>query len=353
MANLKSDFLRILTERGFIHQCSDTAGLDELAAKGELIAYVGYDCTAPSLHVGSLISIMMLHWLQQTGGKPIVLMGGGTTQVGDPSGKDETRKILTLEDIERNKTGMQQAFAKFLAFGSGKTDAAMVDNAEWLSRLNYIAFLRDVGRHFSVNRMLTMDQCQDAPRARAGAVVHRVQLHAAAGLRLRRAGAPLRVQAADGRLRPVGQHRHRHRSRAPHGHAAALRADLPAADDRVGRQDGQDRGRRHLAQRGAAVRLRLLAVLAQHRGRRRRALPEALHDAAARRGRQARRAARAPTSTRRRRRWRRKRRRCCTGARRPRRPRRRRARRSSKGRPPRACRPSSCRRPNLPAASAC
>ena len=160
MTNLKSDFLKILAERGFIHQCSDTAGLDNLAAKGELIAYVGYDCTAPSLHVGSLISIMMLHWLQQTGGKPIVLMGGGTTQVGDPSGKDETRKILTLEDIEGNKTGMQQAFAKFLAFGSGKTDAVMVDNAEWLSRLNYIAFLRDVGRHFSVNRMLTMDSAK-------------------------------------------------------------------------------------------------------------------------------------------------------------------------------------------------
>jgi tyrosyl-tRNA synthetase len=160
MANLKSDFLKILTERGFIHQCSDAAGLDELAGKGGPIAYVGYDCTAPSLHVGSLISIMMLHWLQQTGGKPIVLMGGGTTQVGDPSGKDETRRILTLEDIERNKTGMQQAFAKFLSFGEGKSDAAMVDNAEWLSRLNYISFLRDVGRHFSVNRMLTMDSAK-------------------------------------------------------------------------------------------------------------------------------------------------------------------------------------------------
>jgi tyrosyl-tRNA synthetase len=160
MTQLKSDFLKILTERGFIHQCSDTAGLDDLAAKGSHISYVGYDCTAPSLHVGSLISIMMLHWLQQTGGKPIVLMGGGTTQVGDPSGKDETRRILTLEDIERNKTGMQQAFAKFLVFGSGKTDAAMVDNAEWLARLNYIAFLRDVGKHFSVNRMLTMDSAK-------------------------------------------------------------------------------------------------------------------------------------------------------------------------------------------------
>ncbi len=157
MTNLKSDFLKILTERGYVHQCSDLNALDELAAKREVIAYVGYDCTAPSLHVGSLISIMMLHWLQQTGGKPIVLMGGGTTQVGDPSGKDETRRILSLEDIERNKTGMQRAFAKFLSFGEGAGDALMVDNAEWLARLNYISFLRDVGRHFSVNRMLTRD----------------------------------------------------------------------------------------------------------------------------------------------------------------------------------------------------
>jgi tyrosyl-tRNA synthetase len=160
MPNLKSDFLRILTERGFVHQCSDEAGLDALAKKGEIVAYVGYDCTAPSLHVGSLISIMMLSWLQKCGGKPIVLMGGGTTRVGDPSGKDETRKILSIEDIEANKAGMQQAFAKFLQFGSGKTDAVMADNAEWLSHLNYIDFLRDVGRHFSVNRMLTMDSAK-------------------------------------------------------------------------------------------------------------------------------------------------------------------------------------------------
>ena len=160
MPNLKSDFLQILTERGFVHQCSDEPGLDALAAGGGLIAYVGYDCTAPSLHVGSLISIMMLHWLQKTGGKPIVLMGGGTTRVGDPSGKDETRKILSLDDIEANKRGMQQAFAKFLTFGDGKGDAVMVDNAEWLSKLNYIEFLRDVGRHFSVNRMLSMDSAK-------------------------------------------------------------------------------------------------------------------------------------------------------------------------------------------------
>jgi tyrosyl-tRNA synthetase len=160
MAKLQSDFLNILTERGYVHQCSDEAALDQLAKAGGLTAYVGYDCTATSLHIGSLISIMMLHWLQQTGGKPIVLMGGGTTRVGDPSGKDETRKILSVEDIERNKSGMQRAFARFLSFGSGKGDALMVDNAEWLAKLNYIEFLRDVGRHFSVNRMLTMDSAK-------------------------------------------------------------------------------------------------------------------------------------------------------------------------------------------------
>ena len=161
MANLKSDFLRILAERGFVHQCSDEAGLDALAKKGEVVAYVGYDCTAPSLHVGSLISIMMLAWLQVTGaGKPIVLMGGGTTRVGDPSGQDETRKILTLQEIESNKAGMAQAFAKFLKFGAGKGAAVITDNAEWLAFLNYIEFLRDVGRHFSVNRMLTMDSAK-------------------------------------------------------------------------------------------------------------------------------------------------------------------------------------------------
>jgi tyrosyl-tRNA synthetase len=158
MAKYKSDFLNTLDERGFIHQCSDFPGLDALADKGDVIAYVGYDCTAPSLHIGHLYTTMMLHWLQHTrGGKPIVLMGGGTTRVGDPSGKDETRKILPIEQIEANKAGMQRAFAKFLAFGSRRHDAVMVDNAEWLTKLNYIEMLRDVGRHFSVNRMLTMD----------------------------------------------------------------------------------------------------------------------------------------------------------------------------------------------------
>jgi tyrosyl-tRNA synthetase len=158
MSTYKSDFLNILAERGFIHQCSDFAGLDALAAKGEVICYVGYDCTAPSLHVGHLYSATMLGWLQESGaGKPIVLMGGGTTRVGDPSGRDETRQIRPISEIEANKQSMQRVFAKLLRFGDGARDAIMVDNAEWLAPLNYIEFLRDVGRHFSVNRMLSMD----------------------------------------------------------------------------------------------------------------------------------------------------------------------------------------------------
>ncbi|MEZ5849569.1 MAG: tyrosine--tRNA ligase [Hyphomicrobiaceae bacterium] len=161
MPTPSSDFLRILTERGYIHQCSDTAGLDALAAKGEIIAYVGYDCTAASLHVGHLLSIMMMHWLQASGaGKPIALMGGGTTRVGDPSGRDETRRILPVETINANKDAIKGVFSRFLSFGEGKRDAVMVDNAEWLAPLNYIEFLRDVGRHFSVNRMLTMDSAK-------------------------------------------------------------------------------------------------------------------------------------------------------------------------------------------------
>jgi tyrosyl-tRNA synthetase len=157
MPKFKSDFLQVLDERGFLRQISDAEGLDALAQRGEVIAYVGYDCTAPSLHVGHLISIMMLHWLQQTGGKPIALMGGGTTRVGDPSGRDETRRILTVEQIDANKDSIKTVFARFLSFGEGRRDAIMVDNAEWLAPLNYISFLRDIGRHFSVNRMLAMD----------------------------------------------------------------------------------------------------------------------------------------------------------------------------------------------------
>jgi tyrosyl-tRNA synthetase len=153
----RSDFLDVLIARGFLHQCSDLEGLDAKAKAGELVAYVGYDCTGPSLHVGHLLSIMMLRWLQKTGGKPVTLMGGGTTRVGDPSGKDETRKLLPIETIEANKASIRSVFAKLLDFSDSPTGALMLDNAEWLAPLNYIDFLRDVGRHFSVNRMLSMD----------------------------------------------------------------------------------------------------------------------------------------------------------------------------------------------------
>src|SRR5246127_525775 len=157
MTAFKSDFLKVLQERGFIHQCSDFEGLDALAARGEATAYVGYDCTAPSLHIGNYLTMMMLHWLQQTGNKPITLMGGGTTMVGDPSGKEETRALRTIAEIEANKDSIRGVFSKVLHYGSGPTDAVMLDNAEWLTKLNWIEMLRDVGRHFSVNRMLTMD----------------------------------------------------------------------------------------------------------------------------------------------------------------------------------------------------
>ncbi len=145
-----------MVERGYMHQCSDLEGLDAAFVAGPVTAYVGYDCTASSLHVGSLISIMMLRWLQKTGNNPIPLMGGGTTRVGDPSGKDETRKLLSVEAIEANKASIRQVFENFLDFG-GAHAAVMPDNAEWLTKLNWIEMLRDIGRHFSVNRMLSFE----------------------------------------------------------------------------------------------------------------------------------------------------------------------------------------------------
>jgi len=158
MKRFKSDFLRTLAERGFIHQCSDEAGLDGVLAGGTpRTGYIGFDCTADSLHVGSMVPIMLLRWLQKCGHRPIVLMGGGTTKVGDPSGKDESRRILTEETIAANMAGIRGIFEKFIAFGSGPTDAVMVNNADWLDTLEYIPFLREFGRHFSVNRMLSFD----------------------------------------------------------------------------------------------------------------------------------------------------------------------------------------------------
>jgi len=157
MSTFKSDFLNVLQSRGFIHQVSEPEALDALAAKGPITGYIGFDCTAKSLHIGSLVQIMMLHWMQKTGHRPIALMGGGTTRIGDPSGRDESRKILTDADIAENLAGIRQVFAKFLTFGDASSDALMLNNNDWLAPLNYIDFLRDVGRHFSVNRMLSFD----------------------------------------------------------------------------------------------------------------------------------------------------------------------------------------------------
>jgi tyrosyl-tRNA synthetase len=157
MTAYKSSLLRLLDERGYIHQVTDPAAVDALAAKETINAYIGFDATAPSLHVGSLVQIMMLRRLQQAGHRPIVLMGGGTTKVGDPSGKDESRKLLTAEEIDANIAGIRHIFEQFLTFGDGPSEAIIVNNADWLDTLEYIAFLREVGRHFTINRMLTFD----------------------------------------------------------------------------------------------------------------------------------------------------------------------------------------------------
>ena len=157
MTAYRSSLLRLLDERGYLHQLTDAGGLDALAAREVVPGYIGFDPTAPSLHVGSLVQIMLLRRLQQAGHKPIVLMGGGTGKIGDPSFKDEARKLMTAETIAANIASIQRVFARFLTFGDGPTDAVMVDNAQWLDRLEYIPFLRDIGQHFSVNRMLSFD----------------------------------------------------------------------------------------------------------------------------------------------------------------------------------------------------
>ncbi len=157
MSNYQSDLLRLLEARGYIHQLTDAEGLDALAARQVVPGYIGFDPTAPSLHVGHLVSIMMLRQLQKAGHKPIVLMGGGTGKIGDPSFKDEARKLLTTDIIAQNVRSIKSVFERFLTFGDGPTDAIMADNADWLDRLEYIPFLRDIGQHFSVNRMLSFD----------------------------------------------------------------------------------------------------------------------------------------------------------------------------------------------------
>ena len=281
MSTYKSEFLRVLESRGFIHQASEPEALDQLAASGSLTAYIGFDCTAPSLHVGSLLPIMMLYWLQQTGHRPIALMGGGTTRVGDPSGKDESRRLLTEAAIEDNLRGIRAIFTKFLTFGEGANDAIMANNADWLNDLNYIDFLRDVGRHFSVNRMLAFDSVKlrlerqhELSFLEFNYMVLQaydfVELHKRYGCVLQMGGSDQWGNIVNGI--DLGRRLGR----------ATLRAHLAAAHHRVRRQNGQDCRGRRLARCRHAEPLRLLAILAQYRRRRRRPVSQAVHGAAAR-----------------------------------------------------------------------
>jgi tyrosyl-tRNA synthetase len=155
--NPKSEFLQEMLTRGFLQDCTDLQGLDEKLLEGCMPAYIGFDATADSLHIGSLIQIMMLRWLQKTGHKPMPLMGGGTTKIGDPSGKDESRQLITTDTINTNISGIQKVFEKYLTFGVNRTDAKIINNSEWLDKLNYIEFLRDIGKHFTINRMISME----------------------------------------------------------------------------------------------------------------------------------------------------------------------------------------------------
>ncbi len=197
MTTYKSDFLNVLASRGFIHQLSDAEGLDARAAAGPITGYVGFDATAPSLHIGNLLSIMMLRWLQKTGHKPIALMGGGTSKIGDPSGKDTQRSLLSNEQINANIASIRTVFSRFLDFKAG---ASMANNADWLDRLLYIPLLQEVGRHFTINRMLTFDSGEVAARSRTAAHFPGIQLHDPPGLRFRGAVQAPGLRAADGRL---------------------------------------------------------------------------------------------------------------------------------------------------------
>ena len=203
----KSEFLAVMIARGFMADCTDLEGLDEALMAGVVAAYIGYDATASSPHAGHLLNIMMLRWLQKSGHKPITLMGGGTTKVGDPSFRSDERPLLTPEMIEANVAGFKRGFSNLLHYGDGPADALMLNNAEWLDDLNYLDFLRDVGRHFSVNRMLSFESVKSRLDREQSLSFLEVQLHDPAGLRLHGAEPALRLPAADGRLGPMGQHR--------------------------------------------------------------------------------------------------------------------------------------------------
>ena len=281
MSAYKSEFLNTLAERGFIHQVSEPDALDAAAKSGVIAGYIGFDCTAASLHVGSLLPIMMLYWMQQTGHRPIALMGGGTTRVGDPSGKDESRKILTDDDINRNLTGIRAVFAKFLKFESDGGTAVMANNADWLNTLNYIDFLRDVGRHFSVNRMLSFDSVKmrlDRQQELSFLEFNYMVLQAYDFVELyKREKCILQMGGSDqwgNIVNGIDLGR-----RMMNAQLFALTSPLITTSS--GAKMGKTAAGAVWLNADLVSPLRLLAILAQHRGRRRRALPQAVHRAAA------------------------------------------------------------------------
>ena len=274
--NHRSDLIRSFSERGYIHQATNIEGLDERAAQQIIPAYIGFDCTADSLHVGSLVQIMMLRALQKAGHKPIVLMGGGTTKVGDPSGKDAARPLLSEHDIEQNKNGIFSVFKKYLTFGDGPTDAVMVDNASWLDDLAYIRFLRDYGPHFSVNRMLGMDSVKlrlEREQPLSFLEFNYAILQAYDFLELRRRyGCLLQMGGSDQWGNIVTGIDLTRRVDGQEIYGLTL-----AADHHGWRKDGQNGRWGHMAQRRPSFGVRLLAVLAQLRGCGRRPFPGAVH----------------------------------------------------------------------------
>ena len=284
MARYRSDFFDQIASRGFVHQCTDEAALDAaLAEKAPVTAYIGFDCTADSLHVGSLVPIMLLRWFQKTGHKPIVLMGGGTTKIGDPSGKDESRQVLSEDAIARNMAGIRTVFEKFLTFGNGPTDAMIVNNADWLDALGYIPLLREVGRHFSVNRMLGFESVKlrlDREQPLSFLEFNYMVLQAYDFLELaRRHDCVLQMGGSDqwGNIVSGVDLGRRIESRALYGLTSPL--ITTASGEKMGK-NGRGSG---LAQRRPIVPLRLLAVLAQHTGRGLGSLLEALYRIADRR----------------------------------------------------------------------
>jgi tyrosyl-tRNA synthetase len=262
----RSAFLQTLAGRGFIHQCTDLAALDDRLSGGPVAAYIGFDATADSLHTGHLLPIMTLRWLQRCGHKPVVLIGGGTTQIGDPSFRDSSRPLLDDAEIARNIAGLKQVFSRYLTFGDGPTEAVMVDNADWLDPLRYLPFLRDFGTHFTINRMLSFDSVRqrlDHEQPLKLLEFNYMVLQAFDFLELsRRHGCVLQMGGSD----QWGEHRQRHRSREAYRPAPALRPHDAAPHDIVRVQDGQERRRSGLAQCGSPEPLRVLAVLAQHGG---------------------------------------------------------------------------------------